>query len=377
MSPRRRLRANPAPPRIFRWTAANPRILWPLADTDPKALRDSARMTAIARSVLDTASLSPEEGFRTWRDEVSAIFDVRADPSGFGRARMEAAIMGDWLLGHSLLPGQAFDRTRSKIARDGLDVYLIQFYLGGATGDRDAASGEWTRPGDMYIVDASESLSTDATASEIVHLVLPRPMLSPLLHSPDGQGGRIIRGDAPLVALLRQHLVGLNREVGRMSQAEASLVLKPTLELAAAAINGAPDPMQKSSVEHALIGSIRRHVSDNLADPSLSAESIMGAFGISRTTLYRLFDCFGGIASYVRDERLKRCRDMLADPACSHLTAAEIGARWGFMHPESFTRAFTKAFGIGPRAVRQAAAERMRPGQGRDPAWSRWLTTVR
>jgi len=334
-------------------------------------------MTVIARSILDTELLSPEEGFRAWRDEVGVLFDVHADPSSFGRARMEAAHFGEWLLGHSLLPSQKFDRPRNKIVRDGLEFYLIQFYLKGSTGSRDGDPDHWTRPGDLYIVDAIESLATGATDSEIVHLVLPRQMLAPLLRTPDGQGGRVIRGDGPLVSLLRQHMTGMCQQVDRMTPAEIGLLLKPTVELAAAAINGAPDPSQRAAVDAALLASIRRYICSNLADPGLSAETIMGVFRVSRSTLYRLFDTLGGVASAIRDERLKRCRDMLADPCCG-LSAAEIGAKWGFTHPESFSRAFSRLFGISPRAVRQAAVDR---GRARLPvggeAWSRWLTSVR
>jgi hypothetical protein len=51
---------------------------------------------------------------------------------------------------------------------------------------------------------------------------------------------------------------------------------------------------------------IKRYIEQHLASPELSPASICAAFGLSRATLYRLFEPLGGIASSIRERRLAR-----------------------------------------------------------------------
>jgi AraC-like DNA-binding protein len=60
-------------------------------------------------------------------------------------------------------------------------------------------------------------------------------------------------------------------------------------------------------------------------------------------------------AAWVREQRLRRCRDDLADPRLRHLAISEIAGRWGYRSPAHFTRAFSARFGVTPRELRRAA----------------------
>ena len=57
---------------------------------------------------------------------------------------------------------------------------------------------------------------------------------------------------------------------------------------------------------------------------------------------------------WVREHRLRRCRDDLADQRLSQVTIAEIAARWGFRSAAHFTRAFRARYGITPADHRRA-----------------------
>ncbi|KAA6211814.1 helix-turn-helix domain-containing protein [Streptomyces filamentosus] len=49
---------------------------------------------------------------------------------------------------------------------------------------------------------------------------------------------------------------------------------------------------------------------------------------------------------------MSRCRRDLADPALDHLPVSVIGARWGYLRPSDFTRAFRAASGTTPTSYR-------------------------
>jgi AraC-like DNA-binding protein len=94
----------------------------------------------------------------------------------------------------------------------------------------------------------------------------------------------------------------------------------------------------------------------HLGDPGLSPESIARASYISVRQLHRLFAREQlSFAAWVREQRLRRCRDDLADPGLRHLAISEIAGRWGYRSPAHFTRAFSARFGVTPRDVRATA----------------------
>jgi transcriptional regulator GlxA family with amidase domain len=75
---------------------------------------------------------------------------------------------------------------------------------------------------------------------------------------------------------------------------------------------------------------------------------------VSVRQLHRLFAREGlTFAGWVREQRLRRCRDDLADPRLSHLTVAEIAARWGFRSAAHFSRAFEARYAITPSRSRR------------------------
>ncbi|MFX6119302.1 hypothetical protein ABTE85_23825, partial [Acinetobacter baumannii] len=75
---------------------------------------------------------------------------------------------------------------------------------------------------------------------------------APLLKSPDAHNARIVRSSAPLVSLLRHHLQTLYAELPGMTLTEARAVLGPTLQLAAATLNGAVGEENVQAVQGAL-----------------------------------------------------------------------------------------------------------------------------
>jgi AraC-like DNA-binding protein len=92
----------------------------------------------------------------------------------------------------------------------------------------------------------------------------------------------------------------------------------------------------------------------HLGDPGLSPRSAARASYISVRQLHRLFAREGlSFAAWAREQRLRRCRDDLADPRLNHLAISGIAERWGYRSQAHFTRAFSARFGVTPREFRE------------------------
>jgi AraC-like DNA-binding protein len=334
------------------------------------------------RSSFDTRHLPGQAAVSAWRDSISVLFEARPRKTvddGFF-ARIDASLAGEVGIGRLTASAQDFDRSRQKIARDGMDGYLLQFYLSGHSASRTSGEEAMARPGDLYVIDMAQPLATRTSDHEQISLVVPRRMLAARIGHPDGHHQQVIPARLPLVSLLRESLQSLCRHLDAMSPQEGEAAMRPLLDLAAAAINSRVAEDQTANVNLALVAAVRRHIEERLLDPALSLEAVMAAFGLSRRTLYRLLEPSGGFQTYVTECRLRRAHQALRAPAWRHVAIAEIAEAHGFPHPENFSRAFRRLFGLAPREARQwAALGRNLPGVPAGPTelhWSSWITAI-
>jgi AraC-like DNA-binding protein len=82
-------------------------------------------------------------------------------------------------------------------------------------------------------------------------------------------------------------------------------------------------------------------------------DKLARTFGLSRASLYRLFEPVGGVASYIRTRRLARARQELTTPGLEDRRIGPIAYRAGFQSIPAFNRAFRAAYGQTPRGTRK------------------------
>ena len=336
----------------------------------------------LPRSRFDSRALPPHLVQPAWNEAIGVIFDTRPRKSveeGFFAA-VDAAFVGDVGIGRLCGTAQDFDRSRYKIARDGMDGYLLQFYLSGRSASRGGSNSEVAGEGDLYVIDMAQPLATTTTDHDQITLVVPRRLLSNRLESPDASHMRIIPAGLPLVTLFRESLKSFQGQIDNMSHREAETVIHPLLDLAAAAINGHVDERNAAGVNLAHFVGLRRHVEDNLLDPDLTLDSLLTTFGLSRRKAYRLFEPVGGFTTYVNRRRLQRALQSLRSVDWRHVPISEIGMAHGFSNPENFSRAFRREYGLSPREVRQLAdSGRSLPDAVRklsEMGWAQWIENI-
>ncbi len=335
----------------------------------------------LPRSRFDTTGMRQQNAHLMWRESIGVLFDARlrgpSDEPFF--ASVDAALIGGVGVARTRSRSQDFDRSRYKIARDGMDGYLVQFYVSGQSASRGAA-GSVARPGDLYVIDMAQPLATSTIDHEHLSLVIPRQMLAPRLKCPDDNHELVLPARLPLVALLRDTLGSLHQQLDHISVGEAEAVLSPLLDLAGAAINSQTSEGNAAGVGHALSIAVRRYITDHLLEPDLTVERVMAAFGLSRRTVYRLLELVGGFSVFLAQQRLRRAFINIRAPEYRHVAIADLALAHGFTNAANFSRAFRREFGLSPRELRHLSAHhptllKSAPGLSATD-WSQWIGLI-
>ncbi|CAO3434519.1 AraC-like ligand-binding domain-containing protein [Azospirillum endophyticum] len=343
-------------------------------------MSDAAQVTASVSTApvlcFDSAAMPAEEGFGLWRDQMSPIFDIslsKDDLGGF-RGSLQTYHLGGVLLGRCTTVTQTFHRTPQVISRSGIDHYLIQLQMtGGSRGTMGRREVD-VRSGDICILDLAQTVHTVDHDVDTLTLCLPREMLAPLVRTPDELHGLVLRGGSPVGSLLSAHIRSLYRAAGDLSSREAMTVTKGTASFVAGCLGPTIDALDlvRPEMQASRMAAIKRYIDGHLGDPAFGTVQIAEAFGLSRPTLYRLFEPLGGVAAHILRRRLDRS---LADLTAAHRSRriAEIAHRWGFRSEAAFSRAFKAAFGMTPSDVR-GNRQRLSPSASGSPdAFKRWF----
>lgn len=114
-----------------------------------------------------------------------------------------------------------------------------------------------------------------------------------------------------------------------------------------------------------LLARIHTFIDHNLGNPQLTPTYIAENHHISVRTLHQLFRTEAStVAATIRRRRLERCQADLADPRQRSQSISALAARWGFLMPAEFSRAFRAAHGMTPTEFRHEATRQARTAPG-------------
>ncbi len=96
---------------------------------------------------------------------------------------------------------------------------------------------------------------------------------------------------------------------------------------------------------------IRLHIESNLRNPDLSTLSLLEEFGVSRASLYRIFENDGGVRKYINERRLYRAVAQISQTPTQRGAISQAADEWGFSSGANFNRAVRNVFGVAPNAL--------------------------
>jgi AraC-like DNA-binding protein len=325
--------------------------------------------------VFTTGQVDPPDQLAAWRELVNHAFLPlaitpldRPDRSGGFDASVTRRSLGGlrvWLVQAS--PMSAV-RARPHIEASGGDDYLLALHVRGTAQGVQDGREVTLGPGDLTLFDSGRPYSVSFTGPGVFqHVIYQVPRASLDARGDVGAAtARRVAAASPAGRLVSPYLRTLARPAPSgpygpavppgepLNEPLGEAFVDAALDLAVSALRtaagcvGRADPPHRSAVRE-----LRDYALTHLGDPGLSPETVALACYVSVRQVHRLFAregrTFGG---WVREQRLRRCRDDLADPRLGHLAVAEIAARWGFRSAAHFTRAFQARYGMTPTGHR-------------------------
>ncbi|TAK99140.1 MAG: helix-turn-helix domain-containing protein [Rhodospirillaceae bacterium] len=334
-------------------------------------------------SSFSTQEMPAASRFEAWRESMAPLLDVAPATEGAAGAffgEFESYLVGPLVMGGTTYDAHRYGRSPERIARDGLNHYHLNLHLAGGVwirvGDREFVVG----PNDITLFDFAKPFEGRSEKSSLLVVAIPRDALEALL-PPGSRHGVVLRGNTGLGALLGDFMKSLAVRLPNMTMEEASAAAAGSITLIAACFRPSMAVFNQTAgatSTETQREQIRHYIDNNLHQP-LTIKDICKAFGVSRPSLYRMFAPYGGVARYVRDQKLSRAFTRLMNPLERHRRIAEIGFEAGYQSEAPFSRAFRMAFGLSPKDVRVIASTE-KDFYAKSPinaAYRQWLTHLR
>lgn len=261
------------------------------------------------------------------------------------------------IVSHTRVTPARFCRDAARARRDSFDHFILRVLRRGQGRLRHASFGATTQPGELVLFSMHETWNVEWDDAEWVSLCIPRDL--DLL---------LTAGLAALPSgLLKGSGAGLIADIVLALPARAAAARADELPVLARAVHAAIGACLLSGTSLPTIPAadaaispvkerVRRAILRSIGSPRLTPERLAIAAGVSRSSLYRLFEAEGGVARYVQHVRLSLAHAALRDPLQSDKSISAIAEAHGFPAPPDFSRAFKAAYGTTPSAVRAAQA---------------------
>lgn len=336
----------------------------------------------IPSDVFTTDAAPERERFERWREAINIYFDLDKPshlPASALNTRLESRLIDGVGFVRCDSHAQTFRRAPDRYARDGLDHYLIQLYVDGATRHRRGRAELALTAGDIAIYDLADAhhAMTSETYTNLT-VIAPRRRLAPLLRAPDSQQGRRLDPQGIAFQVLRDAMLRLGAGAPRLSRRAAPAMADALINLCAAAMNEEGErPAPNECLDQSRLYRVRQFMERELHDPDLTPERIARSAGLSRAALYRLFKQQGGVRQELFRLRLRRAAAMLAAGSSRPVGASEAAYRCGFKSPAHFSRSFKQRFGESPADYRRRVGAGDLPTGAASPLpdWFRTLTS--
>ncbi|WP_178133972.1 helix-turn-helix domain-containing protein [Vineibacter terrae] len=296
----------------------------------------------------------------TWRHVVAANYRQWELPRGLARdfaAWLRYRELGGLRLVECLCGPCSGHRLARELSRDPEPFLAIQVVRDGAERLRVGEETVQAAAGDLLIW--SSLKATEFEIPERLHkatIMIPLAAAADWLPAGKAFDGCVLPARSGIAAVLTAHVDALVAQIDSFDEADGLAARRATIELLGAAVarrmGCTPMPLAQLHLRRA-----QDYIMKHLRDPALTLKQIARANGMSVRYLHLLFAqaTRQGVSSWIREQRLQRCRDALADGVLDGPLITEIAFSWGFNDAAHFSRRFKRRFGQSPSAFRAAA----------------------
>lgn len=196
-----------------------------------------------------------------------------------------------------------------------------------------------------------------------VTLKVPRATLAPRIKGLEDAFLRPIPEQTDALRLLKGYLSTVHAdhaETGIEAQRAMVLHIYDLITLALGATRDAAELAGRRGLPAVRLDAIKKHVLEQLADPSLSVNEVARRQGVTPRYVQKLFETSGTtFSSFLLVSRLSLAHRCLSDPASISSSISMIAADCGFGDLSYFNQCFRRTFGETPSDVRSRARRQM------------------
>ncbi|QIM16285.1 helix-turn-helix transcriptional regulator [Leucobacter insecticola] len=177
----------------------------------------------------------------------------------------------------------------------------------------------------------------------------PRTTLEPIA------GTRVDASD-PVGSCLTSLIDPFLNEPATLRSAIGPRLMRNFTELAATRLIAELQTLQpgKQPSSERVFRQLNGYICEHLRDHYLSPKAIADANFVSLRYAQAVFQQRGTtMNAWIRERRLTRVREDLADPRFQHLSVSDVASSWGFVNASAFSRAFQHIFGETPSQWRK------------------------
>lgn len=312
----------------------------------------------LPRVAFDSRETKGLDGFAVWQElcrpayEATALQPDRPFDSAFQFYSVYGLVFNQASYGAT-----RYQRTRRHIGQGESDHLVLQLLLRGSEHVRmpSGAQGQLA-PDRIVLRDWAHPFRSESTAAEQISVMIPRHLVTvsdvtyeshPILSwSLDSLPGR----------LLGTAITQIWENLPHLESTEAPTVASGFLGLLNGLVaNELSDEVRAETHKPVTVQAMKTYLLRHLSDPGLGVNQLVEAFRCSRTTVYRLFQDSGGVAEFIREQRLDACLEELTRPGGESLAIRDVSQSFGFDDNAYFHRAFKKRFGLTPREAQESA----------------------
>lgn len=318
--------------------------------------------------VFDSQDMPVLDRVEAWRDATASAlvpneFTIERAPEF--RASLKAADLGGAQVTALTYATMTSRRTPRLIRQSDPEMYAVGLILRGrqviVQERREAPLGV----GDLVVYSTSHPYAAvveagrDTAASVVVQV--PRTMVPVSSNRVDRMLAARVPGSQRVGRLLAGCLRHVANDTVPYEPADSQRLGSVLVDLITAWLahnSNAEDQVPAGNRRHVQLLEVQDFIRRHLDDVELSPGTIAAAHHVSLRTLHRLFrnHAHGAtVASYIRCQRLSQARRDLTDPRLAARPVHATAARWGFIRPADFTRAFRTQYGITPSDCRNQA----------------------
>lgn len=316
------------------------------AEMNPATTHSDSRILSYTFS---TAGEEMRDQVDAW-DAIMALVSVQSHQPrerGF-RGRATAWNLGRLLLARLSAQAMDFQRDARRLRADAIDHWYLCIPLSGIYVREEGAIAA---PGHCQVNTLYRTGGGWHTDIDAIFLSIPRDLCPS--HAPALDQLHATNLAPGLGGLLVDYLKAVEQRLPTLGPEQLPALVEATRAMVIACAAPDRDTLAEAMpvVQTTQLERAKHFIRHNVLEPHLNVKALSRQLGISRTSLYRLFEPLGGVVHYVRSARLQDAHRLLSTGSDLR-PIHEIAAERGFVDPSEFSRAFKRQFGYSPSEAR-------------------------